>query len=113
VAIKGARVHLFGMAYKPEVGDVRESPALDIAELLIRRGAVVSFSDPFVSAVHEARVSLDSQSPEEALAGGIDCAVITTHHSQFDYQDILQRSPVVVDTRNALAEFDSARVFRL
>ncbi len=113
VGIKGAKVHLFGVAYKPEVGDVRESPALDIAELLIRRGAVVSFSDPFVDSVREARVSLDSQSPEDALAGGIDCAVITTHHRQFDYADILQRSPVVVDTRNALAGFDSARVFRL
>ena len=92
---------------------MRESPALDIAELLIRRGAVVSFSDPFVNSVREARVSLDSQSPDEALASGIDCAVITTHHSNFDYQDILQRSPVVVDTRNAMAEFDSTRVFRL
>ena len=60
LAIRGARVHLFGMAYKPNVSDVRESPGVDVAELLLRRGAVLSYSDPFVPAVREGPVELEA-----------------------------------------------------
>ncbi|MCE2540266.1 MAG: nucleotide sugar dehydrogenase, partial [Acidobacteria bacterium] len=76
-AVRGSRVHLLGMAYKPGVSDVRESPAIDVADLLQRRGAVVSYSDPFVPALREGSVALDRVAVERALAEGIDCAVIT------------------------------------
>ena len=112
-AVRGSRVHLFGMAYKPNVSDVRESPAIDVADLLQRRGAVVRYSDPFVPAVREGSVALDAVSAERALAEGIDCAVVTTDHRDVDYAEIARRAPVVVDTRNALAGVAGAHIFRL
>lgn len=112
-AVRGARVHLFGMAYKANVGDVRESPALDVAELLRRRGAVVTYSDPFVPKVRAGAVSLDAVGAEQALAGGIDCAVITTDHRGVDYRAIAREAPLVVDTRNALAGVAGAHIHRL
>ena len=113
LAIRGARIHLFGMAYKPNVSDVRESPAIDVAELLLRRGAAVSYSDPFVPAVREGSVELEAVVAERVLAEGIDCAVITTDHSGVDYAEIARRAPVVVDTRNALAGTQGEHIFRL
>ena len=112
-AVRGARVHLLGVAYKPKVSDTRESPAIDIADLLQRRGAVVSYSDPFVPSIRERSVALDAVSAERALAEGIDCAVITTDHPGVDYAEIARRAPVVVDTRNALAGVAGEHIFRL
>ena len=112
-AVRGSRVHLLGMAYKPGVSDVRESPAIDVADLLQRRGAVVSYSDPFVPALREGSVALDRVAVERALAEGIDCAVITTDHRGVDYAEVSRRAPVVVDTRNALAGVAGAHIFRL
>ena len=112
-AIRGSRIHLLGMAYKANVGDVRESPALDVAELLLRRGAAVTYSDPFVPAVRSGAVSMDATDVEQALADGIDCAVVTTDHRGVDYRAVARRAPLVVDTRNALAGVDAAHIFRL
>ena len=112
-ALRGSRVHLFGMAYKANVGDVRESPAIAVAELLQRAGAAVSYSDLFVPAVREGSLALQAVSAEEALAGGIDCAVIVTDHRGVDYAEVARRAPVVVDTRNALAGIEGAHIFRL
>ena len=112
-AIKGSRVHLFGMAYKPNVSDVRESPSIDIALLLRQRGANVSYSDPFVSRIHEGTLELESVPPEEALMSGIDCGVITTDHRGLDYLDVARRVPVIVDTRNALKGVEGDHIFRL
>ena len=112
-ALRGSRVHLFGVAYKPNVSDVRESPAIAVAELLLRRGAAVTYSDPFVPSVRAGVVSMDAVAAEPALAGGIDCAVITTDHRGVDYRAIAGSAPLVVDTRNALAGVDAAHIFRL
>jgi UDP-N-acetyl-D-glucosamine dehydrogenase len=112
-AIRGSRVHLLGMAYKRNVSDVRESPAIDIAELLLRRGAVVTYSDPYVPAVRAGAVSLDAVEVEQALADGVDCVVITTDHRGVDYRAIVRDTPLVVDTRNALAGIDAAHIYRL
>ena len=113
LAVRGSRIHLFGMAYKANVSDTRESPAIDIAVLLQRRGAIVSYSDPFVPAVREGPLSLEAVSFEEALADGIDCAVIVTDHAGVDYAAIGRRVPVVVDTRNALRGAEGLHIFRL
>ena len=111
-AIKGSHVHLLGIAYKAGVGDTRESPALDIAELLIARGAEVSYSDPFATAAAPV-AGLRRRPLEEALAGGVDCAVITTHHPGVDYGAVVRRAPLVVDTRNALQGVRAEHVFRI
>jgi UDP-N-acetyl-D-glucosamine dehydrogenase len=110
--INGSKIHLFGVAYKRDVNDMRESPALDVLELLIRRGADVSYSDPWVPQVHEGHLRLKSVDVDAAIGAGFDCAVITTDHAVFDYPR-LAKLPLVVDTRNALKGNAGANIFRL
>jgi len=110
-AINGARIHLFGIAYKRDVSDMRESPALDILELLHRRGAELSYTDPYVPALKEGDLCL--QSVAEDKVDGIDCAVICTDHRAFNYAAMPKRFPLVVDTRNALKGNDAPNIFRL
>ena len=111
-AINGSRIHVMGVAYKKDVNDMRESPALDIMELLIKRGATVTYTDPFVP--HLRHADLDLHSVPEAEAGpGVDCAVICTNHSTFDYVSMPGRFPLVLDTRNALKGISGANIFRL
>jgi UDP-N-acetyl-D-glucosamine dehydrogenase len=109
-SINGSTIHLLGVAYKKDVGDVRESPALDILELLHRRGATLTYSDPFVPSLKIDGLALNAMDPAKADA---DCAVICTNHSTFDYDAILKRFPLIVDTRNALRGRDSEGIFRL
>src|SRR5206468_5968544 len=86
-AINGSRIHIFGVAYKKDVSDMRESPALDVLELLHRRGAILSYTDPHVPLLDHAEMSLKSV-PEADAANGIDCAVICTNHSVFKYAEM-------------------------
>jgi UDP-N-acetyl-D-glucosamine dehydrogenase len=111
--LRGSRVHLFGMAYKPDVGDSRESPAIDIAQLLQKRGAIVSYTDPYVAEIDHGDLRLRAVPEAQASQGSIDCAVITTHHRVFDYPRIARSAPVVVDTRNALRGMPGDHIFRL
>ena len=112
-AVRGSRIHLFGMAYKPDVADSRESPAIDVAVLLHQRGAAISYSDPHVPAVTDHGLDLRAVPQEEALAGPPDLAIIATNHSSFDYAAIVARSPLVLDTRNALKGVSAPHIFRL
>jgi UDP-N-acetyl-D-glucosamine dehydrogenase len=112
-AVNGSAVHVIGAAYKRDIDDMRESPALDVIELLKRRGARVSYTDPFVPILQHGPVDLTSISLDEALAAGCDCGVIITDHSAFDYAAIASRFPLVVDTRNALKDHRRATVFPL
>ena len=111
-SINGSRIHLFGVAYKKNVSDVRESPAIDILELLNRRGAQLSYTDPYVPTFHEHDLCLRSI-PEKDIPANIDCAVICTDHSAFDYQSMPERFPLIVDTRNALKGNPAPNIFRL
>jgi UDP-N-acetyl-D-glucosamine dehydrogenase len=111
-AINGSKVHLFGVAYKKDVSDMRESPALDVLELLHRRGAVLSYTDPYVPVLKHGDIDLCS-TVEAKAADGIDCAIICTNHSVFDYGRIVARFPLIVDTRNALKGFDAQHIYRL
>ena len=113
--IKGSKVHLFGMAYKPDVTDYRESPAIDVADLLERRGAIVTYSDHFVPSMpaehgHKPRTEVPF---DKALADGFDIAVITTNHKTFDYDSLVAKSPLILDTRNALKGRPGTHLFRL
>jgi UDP-N-acetyl-D-glucosamine dehydrogenase len=112
-SVKGSKVHLFGIAYKPDVNDPRESPAIDVAQLLLRAGAKVTYSDPHIDEVDHGDFKMKSITPAEAYSGGIDCAVITTNHKAFDYGEILKKAPIVVDSRNAYAKIPDRRIFRL
>jgi UDP-N-acetyl-D-glucosamine dehydrogenase len=110
--VNGSRVHVFGAAYKRDVNDVRESPSLDIMELLIRDGAIVSYTDPYVLSLSLGSRTLESVDFDRAVESPIDCAVIATNHQVFDYARIAAM-PLIVDTRNALRDFTGPNIFRL
>jgi len=110
--LKGARVHVVGVAYKSDIDDVRESPALDIIHLLNRRGATVTYSDPHVPELRVDGMALASI-PLLPAAGDADCAVIVTNHSAFDYDGLLREAKLIVDTRNALGRVNSEKIVRL
>jgi UDP-N-acetyl-D-glucosamine dehydrogenase len=111
-AINGSRIHIFGVAYKRDVNDLRESPALDIIELLGRRGGEVSYTDPYIPEFKHAHLDLKSVAADAAMKA-CDCAVIITDHKVFDYNGIVEGAPLIVDTRNALKGVASDKIFRL
>jgi UDP-N-acetyl-D-glucosamine dehydrogenase len=98
-ALKGSKILLLGVAYKADIDDTRESPALKLIELLQKQGAEVSYHDPFVPELpdHGLRSA-------ELDADGADCVVIVTAHSGIDYDDLVERAPLVVDLRNATGQ---------
>jgi UDP-N-acetyl-D-glucosamine dehydrogenase len=110
--LKGSNIHILGVAYKRDVDDVRESPALDIMHLLMRRGARVSFSDPYVPAISVDGAELLSTSLNGALEVS-DCAVIITDHTNVDYETLLNKASLVVDTRNVFRGVTSEKIIRL
>ena len=112
-SINGSRVHLFGVAYKRDVNDVRESPALDVLELLAKRGATPSYSDPYVSELRHDGHTMTSIDVADALAQRPDCTVICTDHTTFDYEALVASGTLIVDTRNALKGRDAPTIFRL
>jgi UDP-N-acetyl-D-glucosamine dehydrogenase len=112
-AINGSKIHMVGVAYKRDVNDMRESPALDVMELLTKRGANLSYSDPYVPELsHDGRV-LASLDLADAVAARPDCAVICTDHAAFDYDALVGSGTLIVDTRNALKQRQGASIFRL
>lgn len=123
-AMKGSRVLLLGVAYKQDINDVRESPALSIIDRLRSKGAEVRYHDPFVEELRFDEAH--TEAPGEPLRSvdltedeikSADCIVIVTNHSQIDYQRITELAPLVVDTRNALngdlRRQSRARIIRL
>jgi UDP-N-acetyl-D-glucosamine dehydrogenase len=108
--VKGSYIHVLGVAYKKNIDDVRESPALDIIHLLERRGAKLSYSDPHVSHLRFDGFELCS---DEAALKKADCVVIVTDHSGFDYKGLVDYAPLIVDTRNALKGVVSEKIVRL
>jgi UDP-N-acetyl-D-glucosamine dehydrogenase len=112
-ALNGARVLVLGVAYKKDIDDLRESPALTIIELLQKEGAQVNYNDPYFPRVGKGR-KYDLQmtcAPLERL-GQYDCVLIVTDHSDYDYARIVQESQLVVDTRNATRGIQSPKIVR-
>ncbi len=110
--VNGSHIHILGVAYKRDIDDVRESPALDIILLLERRGARVTYSDPFIPKIRLDGHELIAQDPG-SMAREADCVVVVTDHASFDYASIAQESKLIVDTRNAMKKYPSAKVVRL
>jgi UDP-N-acetyl-D-glucosamine dehydrogenase len=111
--INGSSILLVGVAYKKDVNDMRESPALDILELLSRRGANVSYADPWVPKLQHDRHTLAAVDLHDAIRSKPDCAVICTDHAAFDYDALVNSGILIVDTRNALKNRQAANIFRL
>lgn len=103
--IRGSRIGILGVAYKKDVDDPRESPAFKLMELLEARGAILSYSDPHIPALPSMRnykvPQLNSSAVTAEYLQGLDCALIATDHSAFDYPLIVSHAALVVDTRNA------------
>ena len=110
--VKGSHVHLLGMAYKRDIDDVRESPALDIALLLRKLGAQVTYSDPYVPVVRLDHVELCSEELLPAVRAA-DCVVIVTDHRHVDYAAVAAEAKLIVDTRNALKGTSGDQIVRL
>jgi len=101
-SVRGSNVLVIGAAYKKDIDDVRESPALDIIRLLLQQGAKVSYHDPFVAHLHEDGVDLSSVPLDADRVAAADCVVIATDHTGLDYDMLATKARRVVDTRHAL-----------
>jgi UDP-N-acetyl-D-glucosamine dehydrogenase len=108
--VKGSRIAILGVSYKPGVGDVRESPALRIMRILHDQGADVAYNDDFVPELSD--FSLESE-PLEALLDGADCAVIVTAHPNLDVERIVREAPLVVDFRGVTRGIEAPNLVRL
>jgi len=104
--VKGSQICILGVAYKKDIDDPRESPSFELMQLLQERGADLSYSDPFVPRLPKMRShpnlpAMTSTELTPEFLRSLDCVLIATDHSQFDYAEIVRHSALVVDTRNA------------
>jgi UDP-N-acetyl-D-glucosamine dehydrogenase len=112
-SINGAKILVLGVAYKKNISDVRESPALDILQLLGKKGARLSYCDPYVPVLDEHGIKLKAEKFTAAALRRADCVVLVTDHDLFDCRLISRESKVVVDTRNALKGRNTSNVIKL
>jgi UDP-N-acetyl-D-glucosamine dehydrogenase len=111
--IKGSRILLLGLAYKPDIGDARESPSFRLLELLEQRGAVLSYNDPYLPKLPKTRsfdvADLESVDLTPGLLADQDCVLIATDHSCYDFEMIAQHASLIIDTRNATRDLVANR----
>jgi UDP-N-acetyl-D-glucosamine dehydrogenase len=103
-AVNGSRILVVGVAYKPNVKDVRESPALDIMALLEGMSANIEYHDPYVEQIEEGTHQFRSVELTPERVRNSDCVVLVTNHSELDYELLMQNASLIVDTRNALKD---------
>jgi UDP-N-acetyl-D-glucosamine dehydrogenase len=112
-SLAGSTVLLLGVAYKKNIDDMRESPAIKIAELLLRKHADVVYHDAWVPRFEVAGRDIAAVEPTEETLRGVDAVVLVTDHTGVDYGSVAQFAPLVLDTRNAMREFGGGNVVRL
>ena len=120
-SVKGSKIVIYGVAYKRDIDDVRESPALDVIHLLKQMGAHIEYVDPHVAQIHLDHSGHGHSSNPDSIMNAVghdavktaDCVVIVTNHTAFDYKKLVEDSALIVDTRNALKGVKSDKVFRL
>ena len=113
-SINGSRILLLGMAYKPDVDDIRESPALEVYELFKRNGAEVQYNDPYAQSFNrkDGRTVYSAPADGSGLAA-YDCVVLLTNHSVYDTEMIHRYAKLIVDTRNAFKGYNSSKIFTI
>ena len=101
--VKGSRVHVLGVAYKKDIDDVRESPALDVIGLLKQKGCIVEYHDPYIPRIHHETDGWHMDSVQDMMQAvkEADAVVIITNHKLYDYQAIVENAAFVFDSRNA------------
>ena len=102
--LNGSKVLILGVAYKPDIDDLRESPALDVILYLKQKGVQVSYHDPYIPSIHHEGIELESIANLDEGVKTADCVAIITNHSSYDYDQILENAKLIVDTRNALGD---------
>jgi UDP-N-acetyl-D-glucosamine dehydrogenase len=110
--VRGSKIHILGIAYKRNIDDVRESPALDIMHLLRRMGAIISYSDAYVPKIVLEGTELRSAELIPAVQEA-DCVVVVTDHSDVDYAAVVEHSKQIFDSRNALKDLSSPKIIKL
>ncbi len=111
-AINGSKILVLGLAYKKDVDDIRESPSIELIELLKEQGAKVDYNDPHVPRTHQQRehdLKMKSKPLSESMLKSYDAVLIATDHSAYDYQWVVDHSKLVIDTRNATASCKKGR----
>jgi UDP-N-acetyl-D-glucosamine dehydrogenase len=111
-SLKGAKVLVLGLAYKKDIDDIRESPSIELIELLRRHGAKVDYNDPYIPRTHKQRehdLRMKSRKLSPKMLRSYDVVLISTDHSVYDYDMIVRNSKLVVDTRNATAKIKGNR----
>ena len=106
--LNGSRVLVIGVSYKPNINDMRESPALDIIHLLREKGAIVSYYDPFVPELDHENIQMSSEKDLAASVENADLVAIITNHAKIDYQMVVDKAPLVFDVRNATKDVPKA-----
>ncbi len=101
--VNGMQVLVLGVAYKKDVSDIRESPALDILHMLQQKGADVRYHDPHVPAFQHNGMAMNGEADLDAALDAADCVVIVTDHTTYDWEHVAAHASLVVDTRNAVA----------
>jgi UDP-N-acetyl-D-glucosamine dehydrogenase len=112
-AVNGANILVLGVAYKANIDDYRESPALDVIKLLQAKGAQVSFHDDWITAAIPELADVPRRALDASGLKGVDVAVVVTNHAKVDYKALLAALPLIVDTRNVLRGVESPKIFRL
>ncbi|MBN1795130.1 MAG: nucleotide sugar dehydrogenase [Sedimentisphaerales bacterium] len=110
--LKGSKILVLGLAYKKDIDDLRESPSIELIELLQQRGAKVNYNDPYIPKTHRQRqhdLQMKSKKLSSKMLASYDCVLISTDHSDYDYNWIVKNSKLIVDTRNATAKVKSGR----
>jgi len=111
-SLNGSKILVLGLAYKPDIDDVRESPSLELIKILREKGAKVDYNDPYIPATHKQRrynLQMKSKPLSAAMLKTYDAVLISTNHSDYDYNWIVKNSKLVVDTRNATAPVKQGR----
>jgi UDP-N-acetyl-D-glucosamine dehydrogenase len=105
-ALRGSKVLILGVAYKPDIDDVRESPALDVIGLLKQKGALVEYHDPYIPHIHHEYDGWKMNSVKDLMKSvkESDAVVIVTNHKDYDYKAIIDASKFVFDSRNATSK---------
>lgn len=112
-SVKGSRIVVLGVAYKKDIGDVRESPSVSIMSILNQLGASMSYMDPYVPSITIDNIKFDSLELDYSLLTMADVVLILTDHSQFSSKDVFEQSKFIVDTRNKMAGFQSDSIISI
>jgi UDP-N-acetyl-D-glucosamine dehydrogenase len=111
--LAGSNILVIGVAYKKDIDDMRESPAIKVTKLLMEKEADISYHDPFVPVFNVGSLTLRSVDLSPGLLASQDAVVVITDHSNVDYHEVVRNAPIILDTRNALKNFNDNKVVRL